>query len=134
MDHGAIGDGGVNPDGMVILTTPKLAFELRTMASPKTDERNHLVGVFASRASHRARPRRARGRVRRQRRDRGHYGATVHFEDTTPLAIGTPGTPPTVAAPTHSAFQEDLLIVKARGRCAWTVQPGAVAVINGAAW
>ena len=61
-------------------------------------------------------------------------GATVHFEDTTPLAIGTPGTPPTVAAPTHSAFQEDLLIVKARGRCAWTVQPGAVAVINGAAW
>jgi HK97 family phage prohead protease len=31
--------------------------------------------------------------------------AVLHMEDTTPLDIGTPGTPPTVAAPVQSMFQ-----------------------------
>jgi hypothetical protein len=60
--------------------------------------------------------------------------ATVHMEDTTPLAIGAPGSPPTVAAPTLSAFQSGLIVIKVRGRCAWCVQPGAVSLVTGAAW
>jgi hypothetical protein len=60
--------------------------------------------------------------------------ATVHLEDTTPLAIGTPGAPPTVAAPTASAFQAYLVVVKVRARMAWAVQPAAVALVTGAAW
>ena len=51
-----------------------------------------------------------------------------------PTLIGTPGTPPTVAAPTASAFQAYLVVVKVRARMAWCVQPGAVAVVTGAAW
>ena len=34
-------------------------------------------------------------------------GVTIHTEDTSPLAIGTPGTPATIAAPTRSMFQTD---------------------------
>jgi hypothetical protein len=33
--------------------------------------------------------------------------ATLHFEDTTPLPIVTPGSPPTVAAPPRELFQAD---------------------------
>jgi hypothetical protein len=60
--------------------------------------------------------------------------ATVHLEDTAPLPIGTPGSPPTVAAPTASAFQTYSIVVKVRARCAWCVQPGAVAAVTGATW
>jgi hypothetical protein len=61
--------------------------------------------------------------------------ATAHFDDTTPLAIGTAGAPPTVAAPTRSFFQSDLLGIKLRLKTAWSVlQPGSVQVITGATW
>lgn len=38
--------------------------------------------------------------------------ATLHMEDTTPLAIGTVGSPNTVAAPTRSLFQTAVLAVR----------------------
>jgi HK97 family phage prohead protease len=38
--------------------------------------------------------------------------ATLHFEDTTPLQIGTAGTPPVVAAPVRSMFQTDSLALR----------------------
>jgi hypothetical protein len=61
--------------------------------------------------------------------------AAVHFESSTPLPIGTPGTPPTVAAPARQLWQEDLLGIKLRQRAAWAVlQPGAVQYINSATW
>jgi hypothetical protein len=61
--------------------------------------------------------------------------ATAHFDDTTPLAIGTPGSPATVAAPIRSFFQSDLLGIKLRLKCAWGVlQPGSLQVITGAVW
>jgi hypothetical protein len=34
------------------------------------------------------------------------FQATIHFEDTTPAQIGTPGTPAVVAGPTSSVFQQ----------------------------
>ena len=58
----------------------------------------------------------------------------MHFEDTTPLPIGTPGSPTTVAAPTRSAFQQDLVVIRVRARCAWAALPGAVQVINSVGW
>jgi hypothetical protein len=60
--------------------------------------------------------------------------ALVHFEDTTPLAIGTAGSPATVAAPTRSAFQHDLIVLRVRARCAWAAVPGAVQVIENVGW
>jgi hypothetical protein len=60
--------------------------------------------------------------------------ATLHFEGATPLPIASVGTPNTVAAPVHSAFQEYLILVKIRGRMTWTVQPNAVAYMTGVTW
>ena len=58
--------------------------------------------------------------------------STVHMEGVTPLPIvGDTGT---VAAPTMNAFQQGLIVLKIRGWCAWTIQPGAVAAVSGADW
>jgi len=38
--------------------------------------------------------------------------ATLHMEDTTPLNIGTAGSPATVAAPVQSMFQTDTLALR----------------------
>jgi HK97 family phage prohead protease len=38
--------------------------------------------------------------------------AVLHMEDTTPLAIGTPGAPATVAAPTRSLWQTDCIGIR----------------------
>jgi hypothetical protein len=54
----------------------------------------------------------------------------IHFEDTTPLQIGTPGSPPIVAAPTRSAFQSDLIVLKCRLDCSWVMRTPAVAFIS----
>jgi Phage capsid family len=45
--------------------------------------------------------------------------AAVHFEDTTPLAIGTVGAPPTVAAPTRSLWQAGLISVRIIFEVSW---------------
>ncbi len=59
----------------------------------------------------------------------------IHMEDTTPLAIGSVGTPATVAAPTRSAFQTDTIATRLILRAAWAWRTaGAAAWISGATW
>ena len=59
----------------------------------------------------------------------------VHMEDTSPLAIGTTGTRNVVAAPTLSAYQASLMVLKLILRCSWTTRaPGMVQVVNSATW
>jgi hypothetical protein len=61
--------------------------------------------------------------------------STAHFEDTTPLPISTVGTPNVVAAPVRSAWQQNLLFLKLRVKCAWgALSPGAVQMIASAVW
>jgi hypothetical protein len=51
----------------------------------------------------------------------------VHFEDTSPQ--------PVPAAPTKSLFQQAMIGVKVRVRCAWSsLQPGAVQFMTGVKW
>jgi hypothetical protein len=59
--------------------------------------------------------------------------AVVHFEDTTPLPIatGVQGSG-VLATPTRSAFQTDMIVLRAR--CAWAALPGAVQLINNVGW
>jgi hypothetical protein len=58
--------------------------------------------------------------------------ALIHFEDTTPAAIiGTGGT---LAVPTRSAFQTDVIAIKVRGRAAWAVAPGGAQVVANVNW
>ena len=59
--------------------------------------------------------------------------ATVHLDDT-PSQIGTPGTPNTVAAPATSAFQADLVLIRAVLDCAWVMRAPLVAYLTGATW
>lgn len=61
--------------------------------------------------------------------------ATLHFEDTTPLIIGTTGVPNTVAAPVRSLYQSDLVAVKMVQAMDWrVVRQGGVQVLTGVAW
>jgi hypothetical protein len=130
----AISNSGIAIDDLIIVTTASLGTKIRVLAGPHFADAvltsayipaGTVIGVIPQGLS------------------AGYAGiaeietstaATVHMEDTAPLAIGTPGSPPTVAAPTLSAWQSGLIVIKVRGRCAWCVQPGAVAVVTGAAW
>ena len=59
--------------------------------------------------------------------------ATVHFEDTNPAEIVAAGG--VAAAPTRSAWQTDLIIIRAILDAAWTMRAsGMVAVITDAHW
>ena len=130
----AIADSGINADDMIIVTTAALATKLRVLASLKfSNEVLSSSSVPAGEVIAIA----AGGLVT------GYDGTvtievteepTLHFEDTTPADIGTPGAPPVVAYPVESIWQTDSLALKVRGWCAWAVHPGAVAWITGAAW
>jgi hypothetical protein len=54
--------------------------------------------------------------------------SVLHF-DTAPVQIGTPGTPPTVAAPSISLFQSDLVGIKFRMFVDWKLRAA-----SGLAW
>ena len=58
--------------------------------------------------------------------------ATVHFDDSSPADIVSSGG--TVAAPTLSAFQTNLISIRVRARAAWAVTPGGAQVINSVNW
>jgi hypothetical protein len=61
--------------------------------------------------------------------------SVIHSDDTTPLAIGTAGTPNTVAAPTRSLWQTDCIALKMRLRCSWEMRASDhVAFVTGATW
>ncbi|TYL87427.1 phage major capsid protein [Bradyrhizobium cytisi] len=61
--------------------------------------------------------------------------ATLHFEDTTPLDIGTAGTPPVVAAPVKSLWQTDSLALRLILPINWTIRrTGVVAYVAGVTW
>ena len=54
--------------------------------------------------------------------------ATLHMEDTTPLAIGTAGAPNTVAAPVRSLFQTDSLALRMLMPMNWAMRRTGVLV------
>ena len=61
--------------------------------------------------------------------------AVLHMEDTAPLQIGTPGTPPTVAAPTRSLWQTDTIGLRLIMPMNWTVRrSGMVQHIDAVSW
>jgi len=61
--------------------------------------------------------------------------ATLHMEDTLPLAIGTPGTPAVVAAPVRSLYQTDSLALRLIMPLNWTLRrSGVVAWMAGVTW
>jgi hypothetical protein len=131
---GAIGAAGINPDDMIVVTTPALAVKIRVLSglrftnvvlSSSVLAAGTVIGIVPA------------GLVT------GYNGnvtidasqsALVHFEDTSPADIIGGSSGPVPAFPSKSAFQTDMTVLRVRGDCAWTVHPGAVASISGAAW
>jgi HK97 family phage major capsid protein len=61
--------------------------------------------------------------------------ATLHMEDTTPLAIGTAGSPATVAAPASSMFQEAKVALRMLLDANWAMRrTGMVQYITTVSW
>jgi hypothetical protein len=61
--------------------------------------------------------------------------ATIHEEDTTPLAIGTVGSPATVAAPARSLFQTDSVAIRMSLYVTWIMRrTGMVQTIASVGW
>jgi HK97 family phage major capsid protein/HK97 family phage prohead protease len=61
--------------------------------------------------------------------------ATLHMEDTTPLAIGTAGTPNVVAAPVRSLFQTDSIGLRMILDMNWTMRrAGMVSTVSSVTW
>jgi HK97 family phage prohead protease len=61
--------------------------------------------------------------------------ATLHEEDTTPLAIGTTGSPATVAAPARSLFQTDSIAIRLSLHVSWAMRrTGMVQTIASVGW
>lgn len=59
----------------------------------------------------------------------------IHFEDTSPLPIGTVGSPATVAAPSREIWQSNILAVKLRLQADWVTRgTGAVSQILNTSW
>lgn len=61
--------------------------------------------------------------------------ASLHFEDTAPLDISTPGTPPTVASPVKSLFQTDSIALRLVMRLNWLQRrTGTIVAANTLSW
>jgi hypothetical protein len=61
--------------------------------------------------------------------------AVIHMEDTTPLNIGTAGSPATVAAPTSSAWQVECVAIRLTQDATWMMtRTGRVASITTVSW
>ena len=61
--------------------------------------------------------------------------AMMHFEDTSPQPIGTPGTPNVVAAPARSLWQSDAVAVRLTADLTWSLRAAnAVSWVTGVNW
>jgi hypothetical protein len=60
--------------------------------------------------------------------------AVAHFDDASPLAVSTAGSPNAVAGNLRSAFQTDCVIVRCFLTASWVVRPGAVQMITSTSW
>jgi hypothetical protein len=132
---GAIGDAGGGQD-VLLFANPRQAVTLLLRAAPGFDTARivstnvlaagTVVAVDAAAF--------ASGFGPKSRIDVSE-NAAVHIEDTAPMAIGTAGSPNTVAAPVLSAFQTDTHVLRLILQATWVTRlTGAVQFITGATW
>lgn len=95
---------------MVIIGTPALATKVPVFAGPHYDDKVFSSAYLPSGTLIGIVPQGLASGYRGQIDLETSLAAVVHYEDTTPLPIGTPGSPPTIAAPTSSAFQSYAIV------------------------
>jgi hypothetical protein len=129
----AIADAGFNTDSMVLITNPQMAAEMRTQVGPHFEydilssvaiPDKEIIGLVPHGLW--------TGYGGDDIRIEASKETTLHFEDTTPLAI-VDGSG-VIASPTRNAFQQDLIALKLRARCASAVLPGAIATVTLTNW
>ena len=131
---GALTDAGVDAEAMVIVANPRQAVKLRLLAGPAFSYPILGTAAVASGTVIGIAPAGVASGFDGAPQFEASTESTIHF-DSAPAAIGTPGSPATVGAPTRSAWQTDVQMLKVRTKCAWSVvHPGAVAQITGATW
>lgn len=130
----ALSTAGLDADRAIFFANPAQAIALRLLAGPQFT--NTIIGTNALTAGTVAAVDPvaiASGYSGVPEIDISRQGI-AHFESS-PEAIGTAGSPNTVATPTLSAFQQNLLMLRLRTRCCWGVLvPGAVQVVNNVVW
>lgn len=132
---GALGAAGCNSDRAMYFAAPRQAAAMRLLAGPRFT--NEIIAVNSLIAG-------TVVAIDPAAIATGYSGipeietskqAVMHYEDTTPLPISSPGTPSTVAAPVISAFQSDLIVIRLRNRLCWSkLVDGAVQVVNSVVW
>lgn len=130
---GAVADNGIGSDDMIVICNPRQRVMIKSLLAPVYD-------VFST-------PMVPAGRIIGIAPDAvasGYAGVpsvekkanpAIHFDDSDPQNIGVAGTPPVVAEPVQSAFQNDLTVVRVRCKAAWSVvAQGGVAFIDNVNW
>jgi hypothetical protein len=132
---GAMSDAGISAENMVVIANPRQAITLRLLSGPNfTHPIFSTVGLAAGTVVGVEAAAIASGFDGAPEIEIGR-GGLLHFADTQPQQIGTPGSPAVVAAPARSPFQEALLVLKLRLNLAWaSCMPGAVQAVTNVTW
>jgi hypothetical protein len=131
---GALADAGIDTESMVIVAHPKQATKLRLLAGPMFSFPILGTPAVAAGTVVGLAPAGIASGFDGAPQLEASTESTIHF-DSAPAQIGTAGTPAVVAAPTRSAWQTDVQMLKVRTKCSWSVvHPGAIAQITGATW
>jgi hypothetical protein len=131
----AIAAAGIDPTGMVVVAATRQALTLKLFAGPRFDYPIIATTALPDRSVAAFAPGAVAAAFAGEPDIETSRDVALHFEDTTPAAIGTPGTPAVVAAPVRSAFQEDVIAIRCRALVSWCVAaPGAAQIVNNANW
>jgi hypothetical protein len=124
---------GINPDNMILVTNASNAFRIRVLASPKLTNlvltspsipAGNMIAIVPEGI--------ATGYGADAISVETSIQSTLHYEDTTPLPLVSSGG--TVAVPQKSAYQQDFISFRVRGRMTTAVHPGAVQYMTGINW
>jgi hypothetical protein len=123
---GAIGDNDIDVNEMVFVGGPKQATAMKMFLSDKFD--HPILSSVALKGSLAAF---AAPAVASAYADAPQVETSLEsmlqFQDA-------PATDPLTAGPTLSAFQQELINIKVRGRAAWGVHPGGAQVVSAVSW
>jgi hypothetical protein len=124
----AIGASGISTDDLVFVCTPSLAIKILFLAGPLFQNRVFSSAMLAAGTIVGIAPSGLAVGYTGAVEIETSAGGTLHMESTTPLPIVSETG--TVAAPTMSAFQQNLIFLKIKAWCAWAIAPGAVACVT----
>jgi hypothetical protein len=131
---GAIGNAGIDPTGAVYVAAPREAQMIRLQAGPKFNNPVLMTLGLPAKTVAAFAPTAVASGYQDAPTIETAKESVIHFEDTNPADIGTPGSPAVVAAPSKSAFQTDIIAVRVRANCAWAVASGGAHVVANVNW